>query len=104
MSVPLRNQFAQLLEKMSNRGVMKISIDNEVIIPTSMADINRRFMAGKYAVLPNLPYPLVKRLAHHFYVSLFYIVADCLAHQHVIDPILPMSCYKKTEEDDEIHD
>ncbi len=47
-------------------------------LPNTFHFIDRTYVRGKYAILPNLPHPTVRKVNNHSYVSLVDIVAHVL--------------------------
>ncbi len=85
-----RIQFAELMEltcKISSDNNIGVSVDgftcnNEFIkssLPTTFNFIDNTYIRGKYAILENIPSPVVHNNEGHGYVSLFDIMSHLLS-------------------------
>jgi hypothetical protein len=82
-----RSKFADIM----SQSMMVLVGDNQNVdtifnsdyipsqIPNTFHFIDQTYVRGKYAILPNLPHPTVRRVVNHSYVSLVDIVAHVLA-------------------------
>lgn len=58
-------------------------------LPTTGGDIQKLYVRGKHALLPNLPRPKVQMVGSHAYVSLTDCIADLLGHGCSVDCVMP---------------